>query len=396
MKKHVLFVVTYLNTGGISRSLQNFLNCYDTRLFDVDVFAMVHQGVYKGVLKNCTVLKRCRLIEALVAHYEDQHGWAKVESFVMKLVDKVTKHQTRKKLFNRVGRHLLTKQHYQAVVGFSEGLPTAFVAMMNHQNKIGWIHCDYSSYLKVGSGKSELSTYEALQSVVCVSEFTRNSFVNIYPSMKERTFAIYNIIDDVMMKEKAKEPIDECFDHSKFNIVSIGRIDPVKRLSIVPELARKVLDAGCQIRWYVIGPKGTDGELKLFKDNIVKYNVDDIVIPLGEKANPYPYISKADLLVNTSISEACPYVINEAKILQTPVVCTDFGSAKEFVDYGENGYYEPISELHVAVISIIKNIKLPHLAYILSDFSYDNQSLLLKIYNILEGKTSTIFETKVQ
>ena len=37
MKKHVLFVVTYLNTGGISRSLQNFLNCYDTRLFDVDV-----------------------------------------------------------------------------------------------------------------------------------------------------------------------------------------------------------------------------------------------------------------------------------------------------------------------------------------------------------------------
>ena len=233
----------------------------------------------------------------------------------MKLLDKVTHYSLRQKVFKSAGKKLLKQQHYDAVVGFSEGLPTRFVAMMNHNNKIGWIHCDYANYLRVGSGKSELHIYDALKSIVCVSEFTREAFVNIYPSLEDKTIAIYNIIDDEMMKEKAKESMEEHFDSSRFNIVSIGRIDPVKRLSIVPELARKVVDAGCDIRWYVIGPKGTNTELQLLRNNIVEYNVENIVIPLGEKANPYPYISNADLLVNTSISEACPYVINEAKIL---------------------------------------------------------------------------------
>lgn len=384
MKKRVLFVVTYLNTGGISRSLQNFLNRYDTTLYDVEVFAMAHQGVYKGNLSNCTLLPRNWMIEASVAHYEDQHGWSKIESLIVKLLDKATHYNIRQRIFKRVGKKLLKRQNYDAVIGFSEGLPTAFVSMMDHPNKIGWIHCDYANYLKVGSGKSELHIYEALRSVVCVSEFTRKSFVNIYPSLRENAFAIYNIMDDTMMKEKAKELIEECFDHSKFNIVSVGRLDPVKRLSIIPELARKIVDAGCVIRWYIIGPKGTDTEIKLLSENIEKFDVKDIVIPLGEKTNPYPYIFKADLLVNTSISEACPYVINEAKILQTPVVCTDFGSAKEFVDYGENGYYEPLSELHKVIISIIKNKSvLSRLNINLSGFSYENKTLLLKIYNLL-------------
>ena len=234
MKKRILFVVTYLNTGGISRSLQNFLNCYDTSRYDVDVFAMVHQGVYKGNLNYCTVLPPHSLVGASVAHYEDQHGWAKVESLFVKLFDKATHYRTRNKLFKAVGEKLLNRQHYDAVIGFSEGLPTAFVAAMNHPNKIGWIHCDYASYLKMGDSKSELHIYEALKLVVCVSEFTRKSFVNIYPSLKGKTHAIYNIIDDAMMKESATKPVLESFDDNCFNIVSIGRVDPVKRLSIIP------------------------------------------------------------------------------------------------------------------------------------------------------------------
>ena len=55
MKKRILFVVTYLDTGGISRSLQNFLNQYDTTLFDIDVFALIHQGAFKGILYSETI-----------------------------------------------------------------------------------------------------------------------------------------------------------------------------------------------------------------------------------------------------------------------------------------------------------------------------------------------------
>lgn len=384
MKKRVLFIVTYLDTGGISRSLQNFLNCYDSALYDVDVFAMAHQGVYKGNLRNCTLLPPDRMLNASIGRYEQHSGFAKVESLVCKVLDKLSSYRFRHYLLQRAGKRLLAKNHYDAVIGFSEGLPTRFVAMMNHANKIGWIHCDYSSYMQHNGGHSEFATYDKLQHIVCVSEFTRQSFVHIYPTMEDKTEAIYNIIDDEMMRNKASEPIKETFYDTLFNIVSIGRIDPVKRLSVIPELARKVTDAGCKIRWYVIGPKGTDGEVRLFNENISKYEVGQIVVPLGEKANPYPYIAQADLLVNTSISEACPYVINEAKILGTPVVCTDFGSAKEFVDFGSNGFYEPIEKISDRIISLVNNPnELRRMKEALYEFRYDNEQILKKIYSLI-------------
>lgn len=384
MKKRILFVVTYLDTGGISRALQSFLNCYDTALYDVDVFAMAHQGVYKGNLNNCTLLPPDRLLNASIGRYEHHSGLAKVESLVCKVLDKLSGYQFRQYLLQKAGKKLLAKNHYDAVIGFSEGLPTRIVAMMEHPNKIGWIHCDYASYMQINGGHSELATYDKLQHIICVSEFTRQSFVSIYPTLKEKTEAIYNIIDDAMMREKAIEPIKEVFDDTSFNIVSVGRIDPVKRLSVVPELAKKVIDAGCKIRWYVIGPKGTDGEARLFEENRKKFNVEDMVFPLGEKSNPYPYIAKADLLVNTSISEACPYVINEAKILGTPVACTDFGSAKEFVDYGINGFYESKEKIADRIIWLASNPnKLSRIKESLNGFRYNNEQILNQIYSLI-------------
>lgn len=384
MKKHILFVVTSFGTGGILRSLQNFLHRYDSSTYDVDVFALTHQGLYRDQLPNCRVLPRHRFLDASLARFEKQSGMGKVESFIMKILNKVTGYRFQSALFRKAANKLVQGNEYDSVIAFSEGVPTAFVTCMNHPNKIGWIHCDYASYMQHNGGHSELATYDKLQRIVCVSEFTRQSFVRIYPTLDDKTEAVNNIIDDEMMRNKATEPIKETFDDTLFNIVSVGRIDPVKRLSVVPELARRVTDAGCKIRWYVIGPKGTDGEVRLFEENRKKYNVEDVVFPLGEKANPYPYIAKADLLVNTSISEACPYVINEAKILGTPVVCTDFGSAKEFVDYGINGFYEPIERISDRIISLVNNPnELRRMKEALKEFRYDNEHILNKIYSLI-------------
>ena len=385
MKKRILFVITYLNTGGICRSLQNFLNLYDATAYEVDVFAMVHQGAFKNQFSNCNLLPSNFFIEASVAHLDNQHGMAKATSAILKIADKITNYAVQRSFFRYVGRKLLNNNHYNAVIGFSEGLPSLFVSMMKHPNKIGWIHCDYASYMKVGSGLSEERIYEKLKSVVCVSDYTRESFIGVYPSMQDKTFSIYNIIDDKMIIENSQKDVGVPFDKNYFNIVSIGRIDPVKRLSKVPELARKVLNAGCKIRWYIIGPMGgTPTEYNLTNDNIHKYHVEGTVILLGEKTNPYPFIKQADLLVNTSISEACPYVINEAKILGTPVVCTNFGSAKEFINDGDNGKYGDIHILDQIIVSLVNDEDLlMRIKSKLETFTYNNNYILQKIYSLL-------------
>lgn len=383
--KKVLFVITFLDTGGTCRSLQNILNCYNTSEYQVDIFAMVHQGAFKGQFNNCSLLPKNVLIEDSVAHLDRQGGVSKVISTLLKLADKVSGYAVQRYMFHRAGKKLLRRKEYDAVIGFSEGVPSLFVSMMSHPNKIGWIHCDYASYMHFRNGRTEESVYRNLKSVVCVSEYTRSSFVKIYPSMNDKTYAIYNIIDDKMMMEKSREDIRVPYDNEYFSIVSVGRIDPVKRLSIIPELACKVENAGCKIRWYIIGPRGGDPtEYYNLKKYIHKYQVERTVVLLGEKTNPYPFIKQANLLVNTSISEACPYVINEAKILQTPVVCTDFGSAKEFIENGETGYYEPIEKIADRIIWLVNNPEeLVRLRTNLATFRNDNNAILNKIYSLI-------------
>ena len=384
VKKKILYIVTSLGTGGIMRSLQNFLNQYDTGLYDVDVFAMVHQGLYKGELDNCNLLPCNRILNASLARFEKQHGWNRIASLLTKILNKVTKYRFQQSVFYIVSNNLSKRKHYDAVIAFSEGVPTAFVACMNHPNKIGWIHCDYDSYYQLNHKKTEKEIYHALKSIVCVSNFTKTSFLHYFPELVDRTYSVYNVLDAEMMKTKSVQSLDVPFDKNKFKIVSIGRIDPVKRLSVIPELARKVVDEDCDIQWYVIGPKGTNEEYNMLLQNIGKYEVRHVVSVLGELSNPYPYIANADLLVNTSVSEACPYVINEAKILHTPIVCTDFGSAKEFVENDVNGYSVPIEQVPQFIVSLIKDrAKLLRLKENLSHFRYDNETILQQIYDLI-------------
>lgn len=383
MKKNVLFVISNLRTGGILRSLQNFLNCYDSTLLDIDVFALVHEGVYKSELNNCNLLQRNRSLNLSLAPIENQHGWAKIECFIFKMMNIITNGWFRQRALNKVANDLIKKKKYDAVIAFSEGIPTDFVAKMQHPNKIGWIHCDYASYLRLNHNKSEKAIYDSLNSVVCVSDYTRNTFLHVFPEMAEKTFYIYNILDDKMMRDMSLQPIEERVDKDVFTIVSVGRIDPVKRLSAIPEIARTIVDNSCKIHWYIIGPKGANDEYKQLVENIQKHDSGQFVFLLGEKSNPYPYIAQANLLVNTSVSEACPYVINEAKILHTPIVCSDFGSAKEFIDFGVNGYYVPIEKMADTIVSLYNDrAKLSILRENLLQFEYDNETILKQIYSL--------------
>lgn len=179
-------------------------------------------------------------------------------------------------------------------------------------------------------------------------------------------------------------------DSDYFNIVSVGRIDSVKRFSYIPQIAKeisKVVIFGKKgIRWYVIGPQGGKrDEYDALVKNIEEHAVQDIVILTGEMANPYYHIANANLLVNLSISEACPYVINEAKILGTPCICSNFGSSYEFIENGVNGMICPLDSISHSIISLLTNPDLyESLKRDLANFTYDNEKILSQINVILQ------------
>lgn len=112
--------------------------------------------------------------------------------------------------------------------------------------------------------------------------------------------------------------------------------------------------------------------------------MEDCVVMLGAKTNPHYYIKHADLLVCLSKSEACPRVVNEAKILGTPTVSTDFPTIYEFIEDGETGIISSLSDLPNAITRIIYDEGLRERIKVnISRFEFDNTELLCKIKKIL-------------
>jgi len=383
-KKKILFVVPYFSTGGTNRSLQCLLSKLDTVTYEADVFVLVHEGLYRNDFPNCNVLESNFLLESIVAHYESRKGWKKICSLVTKALCKVTKYGFLRLVFKNVAARINKRNKYDAIIAFEEGVATDFVNAFQHPNKIAWIHCDYASRKSLNNDIDERGIYRNFKSIVCVSKYTKQSFLNIYPEFDKNTYAIYNVLDTDMMQEMAKVKESVSFDSSLFNIISIGRIDPVKQFSRIPEIASKIKRKGAKFCWYIIGPRGTADEFLELQENLVKYDVVNEVKLLGETKNPYNYIAQSQLLVNTSKSEACPYVINEAKVLNTPVVCTNFGSAREFVQTGENGFYAPLEELDYYICKLIEdNVVYTTIANNLKSFEYDNQQLMFSVYKLI-------------
>lgn len=379
--KRILFVVTYFDCGGTCRALQNILNIINPEEFQIDVFGFVESGMYeKGLFKNCHIIPECKALSYLFQRYSSTTGLNRYAAAFSKIVNRLSKNKYNNWLLRRIANKIVSKGDYDLVVAFSEGIVTTFLSYVEHPNKVAWIHCDYASYHQLAGCPNEVSIYSSYKSIVCVSEFTKTSFVRIYPTLKDKTYSIYNVLDDNMMKTQSKMalPNDISFDPEYFNIVSIGRLDPVKRMSLIPTIANHLVNKGDKIRWLVIGPKGgTDKEYAELTDGIRKFNLGEHVLYLGMQSNPYPFIKNADLLVNTSISEACPYVINEAKILGTPIVCTDFGSAKEFIDSGSTGLISPIDDMAETIHQYINNAEIRnHIKDNLNGFKYDNESII--------------------
>lgn len=387
--KHILFVITNFRHGGTNKSLENLLSLIDVKRYKVDVFAMEHFGPYKEMFPNCNILPEDKWISALISHWGDTKGWTKVRSLVVKFWRNITinfKYNLTEFVYKNAIERLIKNKDYDTVVAYSEGVPTRFISYMYHDNKIAWIHCDYSSYMKLNNQPDETEIYDSYKSIVCVSEFTKKVFTKIMSNSEYKVFAIHNIVNAAEIKKLSNEAIyEKKFVRRDFNIISVGRIDLVKQFDLIPNLVKSLKNKGINFIWYLIGPKGYGDAQSKFEISVKENNINDCFIWLGEKDNPYAYISKSDLLVVTSKSEACPYVLNEAKILGVPVLTTDYGSVYEFIDNGLNGIITSIEDMTEEIERLIIDKKLySSIRRNLKYFEYDNSVILEKFYSLIK------------
>ncbi|HAM64159.1 MAG: hypothetical protein A2Y20_01260 [Firmicutes bacterium GWF2_51_9] len=385
----LLIIIPAFKHGGTNKSLQNMLGFLSDK-YEISIFSLSHIGHYKRIFRNFEILSAHPALSLIYDDFGklDFRNESFLESF-SKLCKK-TYRKVFKIMLGKNGLDVIQKKaikrinenKFDVIIAMQEGYTTQFVSKFK-TNKIAWVRSDYSEYQKV-IGRDEGDIYKEYNSVICVSEYTKNIFLEYYPFLKERCFGIHNMIDyeAIINFSRSNDNIDERFSSDEFTILSIGRLSQVKRFDLIPIVAKELNDDGFIFRWYIIGGGEEYNNLtKIIKDN----KIGSRVILLGQKNNPYPYIKSSNLVVVTSYSEACPNVLNEAKILQVPILSTDYGSAYEFISNSFDGVIVSKEDLkHEIANLIINEDRYNRIKNNLKDFKYTNEQIINNITSIID------------
>ena len=345
----ILFVLPSFSTGG---TLSSFLSIYDYFKCKYDIYVLGLSGKVSNDLNiSSKSLSTPLLINLFLSKSSELNTFEKVFAFPVKVLKKIGGFLNIS-LYNLIYRLYANKIGgiYDIVIGFEEGPATKFASFCSNARKIAWVHCDYS---RTSNFNKELQIYMQFEKIVCVSNYTKNVFIDTYPSLEGRIIYIYNILNYHQIVFKSKEPIsNQLYRNDVFTIISVGRFSKVKRFMEIPNIAKILKLRGLSFIWYVLGPISKENR-EDFNHLVNTNELEDCVVHLGNQVNPYPYFRNSDLLVCLSSSEACPMIFNEAKILRLPIVTTDFPSSSEFVKSGFDG---DVSALDSIAETIIRHI----------------------------------------
>ena len=347
MKKDILIYTYNLDIGGIERSLIGLLNAIDYDKYNVDLYMFKHEGAFiKDVPDNVNILNQEEITSLagipIVEVFRKKNfrmGLGRLYAKARCLIKcKILKKPVSGEYMSQITYPLFCKnmkklnKHYDVALSFY--WPHYFVIdNVSADLKLGWIHTDYGQIYP--DKKKEIEMWSKIDYIVSVSEECKKSFINVYPNLEDKVIVIENILSEEHIRKMANEfTVRDEIDFNSTILCSVGRFCYPKNFINIPKICREIIDKGKDVKWYLIGYGPEESDIRqAIKDNKVENNV----IILGKKENPYPYMKACDIYVQPSRFEGKAVTVREAQILCKPVVITNYATASSQVVDGKDG-----------------------------------------------------------
>jgi len=336
--KKILFVIPTLRMGGAEKALVSLLKSLDQSLVEVDLFLFESGGVLqKEVPEWVNIIEADDLTKAMTLEarfYLKQlakkgHIIAALSRLWTSLANKVGYKQFSWDILKMFIPNL--DKSYDVAIGYLEGTTDFFVIdKVKADRKIGWIHTDLT---KKRISQEEVKYYNCFDYLVTISEKCKNAANETIPGIDNKISVLENLVLPDEVYRKAEEQVDlnwkECLQ-----LVTVGRFEYDKGIDIAAQAAKILKDKGTEFEWHVLG---TGSQEKMIKKYICDNNIEDVFILHGMVSNPYPYIKKADLIIQPSRNEGKSIVLDESKILGKAIVVTDYSSVGDQIKDNETG-----------------------------------------------------------
>ena len=395
-KKRIFISMHYLELGGAETALIGMLQSMDYSRYEVDLFLHSHRGeMMQFIPKEVNLLPEIQeyamiekpMLEAL------RKGCFRIVLARLKARWQYKRYLKRKGLTDSAAIFQYVGNAVTPVLPSLEylGEYDLAVSFLNPHNivrdkvkakkKICWIHTDYTR-IDVNA-ELELPVWASYDHVMSISPDVTKTFLKVFPSLGGKIVEMENILPTDFVRCRAEE-----FDASEellrdgVKILSIGRFSEAKNFDNVPDICRRVLESGIDLRWFLIGY----GDEETIRRKIQETGMEQHVIILGKRSNPYPYIKACDIYAQPSRYEGKSVTVREAQMLCKPVVITDYPTAKSQIKHGVDGVIVPLDNESCAngMADFILNHQLQQqIVEYLQTHDYGNMNEIEKLYKLI-------------
>lgn len=229
------------------------------------------------------------------------------------------------------------------------------LARQSSNNSILFIHSDLDRYIskeEIQKIKKKIK-FDKFKSIICVSAKVRKSLINLYDeSIKNKCHIVANYVDGDKIQSLANEKIKDDIDFKIPTFINIANhVEEYKNINAIIDAAYKLKKEKLKFQILLVGSgKDTSNYINKIKSLSLEKNIK----VLGSKSNPYPYLKNSKALLFTSAYEGYGMVLDEARVLNIPIISTGSGASQEIC---KGGYGIITNDIASEIIRYIKSSK---------------------------------------
>ena len=299
----------YGSVGGMERLAQHFYKHYTTQGYEVKA------------------LKFIALKSDIIHFDDDEFALLKKDLHEISFIQRI--------LFYLLApfkiRQLIKQNNITHSIAFGDMANIFSSLTYTSEYKIASIHALKSVELKNKSIFNSLiklsykTIYKNLNKVVCISHAIKEDIIEkcTYKPIKNLD-VIYNPHDINYIQEKSKETLDTLEEElfKTKTILFIGRLSIQKSPWHLINAFNEIIKQRKDVNLVFIGDGDNDVQ-NYIKTLIKSYGIENNVVFLGRKKNPYKYLKVSNVLVLSSHFEGTPNVIVESIALGIPIVSSN-------------------------------------------------------------------------
>ena len=398
MKPSILIFSQTMELGGVERSLLGLLDSIDYDRYDVDLFLMRHGGELMPYLNpKANLLPEIPQYASLAVPMASLIRSGQFGVLCGRLQGKLTarrfdkQHPSDKPSVTALTySHKYTLRSMPQVSDKTYDLAISFLTphyftreRVKAKKYAAWIHTDYTalSYDR----DEEISMWSRYAAICGVSEQVSDAFDKAFPELADLTETIENILPEKLIINQSSLTCGDLEqDNSIVVLLSVGRFSEQKNFDNVPDICRRLVTDGLNVKWYLIGYGGDE---PLIRQKIAEAGMQDRVIILGKKDNPYPYMRACDLYVQPSRYEGKAVTVREAQMLGKPVVITDYATSGSQLEDDVDGVIVPMDNAGCAagIAALLRDpARMQQLSNNCKKRNYTNSAEVEKIYALME------------